>query len=344
MNNHHNWQHKVSSPAQVGGIETSVLDNGPGRGTRVAWFNTGSGLRFKVVLDRAMDITDTFMNASSLVWLSHQGTVPPRSNANRGIEWLRSFGGGLMTTCGLDHVGGPEEDEHGSRGLHGEISNTPAELLSLTQPDLLDGQDTMSITGRVLQSTVFGPHLELTRTISARLGHSKIDVHDKIRNLGNMATPHMILYHLNFGWPLVDEGTQIRWEGDWEARDSSMDRHIFNKNHNFRICPDVLEEHQNAGEAAAFIDPHSDENGEYRFGLHNPATGLEVVVTANKNQLPALTNWQHFGKREYVVGLEPGTNHPIGQTAARKAGQLKMLQPGKSVEYHLHFEVNQTKT
>ena len=36
------WHDKVSNHAQIGGIETSVLDNGPGRGTRVAWVNTGT--------------------------------------------------------------------------------------------------------------------------------------------------------------------------------------------------------------------------------------------------------------------------------------------------------------
>ena len=50
-----NWQDKVSNHTQLGGIETSVLDNGLGKGTRIAWVNTGSGLRYKVVIDRALD-------------------------------------------------------------------------------------------------------------------------------------------------------------------------------------------------------------------------------------------------------------------------------------------------
>jgi hypothetical protein len=65
------WKHKISNPTQLGGIETAVLDNGTERGTRIAWINTGTGLRYKVVLDRAMDIVDTFYNQHSLAWLSH---------------------------------------------------------------------------------------------------------------------------------------------------------------------------------------------------------------------------------------------------------------------------------
>ena len=337
------WHNKVSNPAQIGGIETAILDNGPGRGSRIAWFNTGSGLRFKVVLDRAMDITEAFMNARSLAWISHKGSVPPQPSANHGIEWLRTFGGGLITTCGLDHVGGPEDDEHGRRGLHGEISNTKAEISSIIQPDLQSGDGTMAITGRMLQSTVFGPHLELTRTITAKLGHSEIQVFDRVRNMGNSPAPHMILYHLNFGWPLVDEGTKILWEGNWESRDSPMDRDIFNEGTDFRTCPGVLDEHSGGGEAAVFIDPKANEQGEYQFGLNNSNLGLEVNVKANKNQLPALTNWQHFGEREYVVGLEPGTNYPIGQSGAREVNRLLFLEPGGTAEYKLQFEILQTK-
>ena len=56
-----NWQDKVGNYTQIGGIETSVLDNGPGRGTRIAWVNTGSGLRYRVIIDRGLDIADAKM-------------------------------------------------------------------------------------------------------------------------------------------------------------------------------------------------------------------------------------------------------------------------------------------
>ncbi len=98
----------------MGGIETSVLDNGPGRGSRIAWINTGTGLRYKVLIDRAMDIADAFYNQHSLAWLSHVGVTGPQPFSDKGIDWLRTFGGGLLVTCGLSHVGGPESDEYGS--------------------------------------------------------------------------------------------------------------------------------------------------------------------------------------------------------------------------------------
>lgn len=164
------WKDKISNTAQLGGIETSVLDNGAGRGTRIAWVNTGTGLRYKIVLDRAMDIADAFYNQYSLSWLSAAGVMPPERLSHTGIDWLRTFGGGLMTTCGLSHVGGPESDDYGERGLHGDISNIAAQIESIIQPDPVSGNMHMSITGIVKETRIFGPNLELKRTVSSELG------------------------------------------------------------------------------------------------------------------------------------------------------------------------------
>lgn len=335
------WKDKISNPAQLGGIETSVLDNGLGRGVRVAWFNTGSGLRYKVVLDRGMDIADAFYNEHSLAWISHSGISAPEPMSNKGIDWLTMFGGGLLTTCGLTHVGGSEKDEFGERGLHGRISNIPAELESFVQPDPAAGKMEMSITARLVQTSVFGPSLELRRTISSCLGQPSLKIHDEIVNLGNTTAPHMILYHCNFGWPLVDEGTQILCKGDWQARDSDMDRRIFNEKNDFRTCPAPLAEHSGTGEGCAFINMEPDPNGMCTSGLYNPRLGLGVTLKTQKKQLPWLANWQHWGKGEYVTALEPGTNPPIGQAVARQRDELIHITPGEKVQYDLEISVSE---
>ena len=152
------WKGKVGNFQQIGGIETSVLDNGPARGSRVAWVNTGSGLRYRVAIDRCLDIVDTFYNQHSLAWLSHGGLTAPRPDANSGIEWLYSFAGGLVTTCGLMHIGGPESDETGDRGLHGRISNIPATVESIVQPDPASGNMDMSITAVIKETGALRPH------------------------------------------------------------------------------------------------------------------------------------------------------------------------------------------
>ena len=332
------WFNKISNPAQLGGIETAVIDNGLGRGTRIAWINTGTGLRFKVVIDRAMDIADAFYNQHSLAWLSHTGITAPEPFSNKGLDWLKTFGGGLLTTCGLSHVGGPEADEYGERGLHGQISNLAAELESIIQPDPVAGKMDMSLTGKMKQSQVLGPNFELKRTISATLGEAAIRIHDEVFNRGNTEAPHMLLYHLNFGWPLVDEGTEIIWQGDWQPREGAQNK-IFIEGNNYRTCPAPLAEHSGTGEEVAMINIISDPLGLCTCGLYNEQLGLALSLRFSKKQLPWLINWQHWGKDEYVTGLEPSTNRLIGQAKAREQKELIFLQPGETRTYDLELEM-----
>jgi len=333
------WKDKVSNHAQIGGIETSVLDNGAGRGTRIAWINTGTGLRFKVLIDRAMDISDAFFYEYSLAWLSHGGVTYPQPFSDKGIDWLRTFGGGLLTTCGLSHVGGPESDEHGNRGLHGLISNTPAEIISIIQPDPRTGNLEMSITGLIKETKPFGPSLELKRTISATLGKATIHIHDEVINKANTAAPHMLLYHFNFGYPLIDAGTELLWKGKWNPRHGEENAKIFKEGNDFRKCPEPLDDHLGSGEEVALVDIEANIFGDSVCGIHNSKLGLAVALKFKKEQLPWFANWQHWGKGEYVTGMEPSTHPLSGQAKAREDGSLIFIEVGEKKTYDLSLEV-----
>jgi galactose mutarotase-like enzyme len=333
------WSDKINNISQIAGIETSVIDNGPAKGTRIANINTGSGLRYKILLDRASDIESASYNQYNLSWLSHKGANCVNPAANSGVEWLYSFAGGLLTTCGLTHIGGPEEDENGSRGIHGRISNIPCEVEAITQPSLDNPDSQMQVKTLTKQSKVFGPNLELRRTISSPLCKSIINVKDTVTNRGNTETPLMLLYHCNFGYHLVDEGSEILWDGDWESRGNDMDNAIFNKENDFHKCPPPLKEHSGSKEACGFIDTKADENGKCYAGIYNPNLEIAVKMSFVKKQLPWLTNWQHFGIGEYVTALEPGTNPPLGQKKAGEQDELIYLKPGRSREFELGFEI-----
>ncbi len=339
--NHLPWTDKISNISQLGGIETSLLENGLGKGTHIAWVNTGSGLRFKVVLDRSMDIAEAFFNQHSLAWISHLGVTPANVYVDSGANWLNGFTGGLLTTCGLTHVGGPESDEYGARMLHDRISFIPATIEAIHQPDLMRGDLTMSITGRMLQSTVLGHHLELKRTISSKLGASEIHINDEVTNLGNVPSPHMFLYHFNFGWPLIDEGSKIGWSGTWRSRGEEGDNFIFHSANDFKTCRAPMPEHNAVGESCAFIDVAADASGICECFVSNPSIPLKVKLIFKKEQLPWLTNWQHWGRNEYVTALEPGTHPPVGQSAARKNQTLLFIQPGETRFYYIVITVSQ---
>jgi galactose mutarotase-like enzyme len=197
----------------------------------------------------------------------------------------------------------------------------------------------LSITGLIKQTQPLGTRLELRRTISGTIGKAGLRIRDEVVNRGNTPAPHMLLYHLNFGWPLADEGTAIIWEGQWQSREGEERAKIFRQGNDFRTCPAPLDEHRGGGEEAAFIDVAADGAGQCVCGLHNPRLGLAVALRFSKSQLPWLTNWQHWGKGEYVTGLEPGTNPPVGQAKAREQQDLIILAPGESRRYDLELEV-----
>src|SRR3546814_17118987 len=96
----------------------------------------------------------------------------------------------------------------------------------------------------------------------------------------------MLLYHCNFGLPLVDEGTDIVWKGDWQAREQGDANRIFREGNQFRKCPPPLTEHNGGGEEAAFINIDADEQGRCNCGLYNSRLGIALALRFRKEQLP----------------------------------------------------------
>ncbi len=335
------WKDKISNPAQIGGIETSIIDNGPAKGTRIAWINTGTGLRYKVVIDRAMDIVDAFYNDCCLSWISDSGIVNPRPDSNNDMEWLYTFSGGLVTTCGLQNAGAPS----GGHGLHGRIANAPARIESVIQPDPEMGKLDFSITGIIKETKVFGPSFELRRTISGTLGQPSIKISDTVTNRSNVRSEHIILYHCNFGYPLLDEGADIIFDGKLSSRSGIPgDDERFKSNQNYKKVPAPMNTHKGPGEACGFIDPKADRKGQCLTGIYNKNLGFAAMIKFNKSKLPTLTTWQHFGPGEFVVGLEPATYYPLGVESAAKEKMLVKLSPGKSATYDLEIYIETDKT
>ena len=200
--------------SQLGGIETSILDNGPGRGVRIAWVNTGGGLRYKVLLDRGLDIADAEFLGQSLTWHSPTGVTSPQPAYHQGYDWLRGFYGGLMVGCGPLNVGNAFDENGLNVGLHGTHSNTAATVESIINPDLATAQSEMRISGLVRTARVFGPALQLRRTIASTLGNPSIRVTDEFTNLGNERSPIQWLLHINPGYPLLEpQCSTYCWRG-----------------------------------------------------------------------------------------------------------------------------------
>ena len=101
---------RVGAMAQVAGVRTVQFDDGNERPTRAALIHTGSGLDVTVLLDRCLDIASATYQGKAMGWQSKTGEVAPQYFEAEGLRWLRSYFGGLVTTCGLTHVGAPRPE------------------------------------------------------------------------------------------------------------------------------------------------------------------------------------------------------------------------------------------
>ncbi|TJX43654.1 MAG: DUF4432 family protein, partial [Mesorhizobium sp.] len=194
--------------SQFAGVRLMTLGDGVERGIRMLEFRTGSGLRFTVLVDRALDIADCDFKGQAIGWHSPSGFRHPglhEYEGEGGLAWARSFSG-LLVTCGLDHILGREDvpaDSYNYPGrktvlhsLHGRVGTIPARLTGYGER--WDGDRcVLWAEGIVQQSAVFGEDLHLIRRIEADVGGNEIRLSDHVVNHGFNRTPHMYFYHVN---------------------------------------------------------------------------------------------------------------------------------------------------
>lgn len=327
---------RVGNMDQVAGIKLLQLDDGFGRATRQANVYTGSGLCFTVSLDRCMDISSASFQGRAMGWRGAPGDVSPQYYEAEGIRWLRSYFGGLLTTCGLTNVGAPlPNSAESGEGLHGRISNTPAHDVSIFQG--WEGADyVLRISGACRQATTFGENLVLRRTITAKLGARRFDVEDVVTNEGFRRTPFTILYHCNIGWPAVDAGSRVLTPSsvvtarDAEAVDGlDQWRQIHEPKANYAEKVYFHEMNPQKGDTVTVAVV----NSEFDKG-----SGFGVAVHYDGRTLPRFTQWKMLGQQEYVVGLEPCNCGVAGRLQDEAEGRLMYLKPGESQRMSVAFE------
>lgn len=317
----------IGSDRQLGFIQRCRLAEGKADGVDAAIIENGGGLSMMVLPGRGMDIPYLYAKGKGLHFLSSTGITASPYHEKEGYEWLRSFFAGTLTTCGLTFMGHPDEDEGEKLGLHGRISNTPAEDVRVYQEfkeDVLH----LALEGILRESKMFGEHLVMQRRIetdSTRIGFTLTDT---VVNRGNSVTPLMIMYHINFGYPLLNPaggiissgnppvpgneeaerpGEPELWDKFQEAEYGYSERlyyHSFNTNEN-KVVMELLENRK---------DP-----------VHSPRVTLEF----SSAQLPHMVEWKSMQDQQYVLGLEPCNVLPLGRSSLRERGELPLLEPGE---------------
>jgi hypothetical protein len=312
----------------------ATLREGPEAGVDTLEFRTASGFNFTVVPSRGMDIAYADYRGVNLAWMSPAGIPAPAFYEPAGTGWIRGFFGGLLTTCGLVHVGPPEEWHGDAQGLHGRISHTPATCVS---HDTLwaDGDLHLVATGEMRESRVPHLNLHMRRSIRCRAGDRHLVIHDRVTNEGFEKVPHQILYHVNAGFPLLTHEsyyagtTRVITPRDAAAADAKEHHRVSNgPTPGFR--EHVYIHHMApAGDGrawAAIINP-------------NPALGIGLYVKFDPKVLPYLVHWKMLGEGTYVTGIEPANTMNIGMAKQRALGTLREIAPGQAIDYFVEIGV-----
>jgi hypothetical protein len=340
---------RVGHLSQIGGIEMFRYEDGPAKGVRALEFRTGTGLMFKVALDRGMDVTYCEFRGRSLAWIPpSQLPAPWFFGEQTQFGWLRTGLGGLINTCGLVHIGDPAEAnvEHYNfparsverYGVHDRIALTPARLRM--HGECWQGDECwLEARGEVQQAQPFGENLKLTRSYRAKLGDSSFVMEDEVENLGYSPTRHMLLYHINFGFPFIREDAKVMLPvqqdsipkvlaGDVEQavtawRDVSEPKTSWN----LQVFEHELGSLQDGRTSVGILQ--KDTSGEFCEGIY---------LTYNLQQLPIFLQTRLMGEGFYSIILEPATNG-MGAEAFKAADDRIWLKPGEKRQYALEIGI-----
>jgi hypothetical protein len=337
-------ERRTGDLAAAGGIRKVLLEEGSERGIRALEFRTGTGLAFDVLVDRAMDIGPAEFRGQALGWRSATGFRHPGLHEyvdEAGLSWLRSFSG-LLVTAGLDHTLFTAEVDASQyryphrgvvwNGLHGRIANIPARLQGYGEKWEGD-RCALWAEGEVRQAAVFGEHLLLRRRIESEIGANEFLIVDTVTNRGFDRTPHMFLYHINLGWPLVDEGTRFvapvsrtRWQSPSVAEQQIS-------------CWRMPEPQPHFIEQVYEHDLVPDSEGKFAVAVINERLALGFLLEWSCGEFPCFFEWLHLREGAYAMGLEPSTHHVEGEPAARKDNTMIWLEHGESRRYHTRLAV-----
>lgn len=295
---------KISHPSQVAYIRRYTLSGGGEDGVKIIEVNNGK-LRFLLNESKALDIPQLWHEGTNISFVSKNGIVA------RELPFVRRFVGGLLYTCGLDSVG----DRSGYE-MHGELHNTPARVTRVEEGDAL------TVEAEMQDSALFGKHLVLRRKITTAVGSDALSITDTLENRSYRDEEYSILYHVNLGYPMLDEGT----ETDVDVK-SVTPRTQWSKEHaderTVAIAPAP-----NRFETCYFLQPRKPH-----ATVTNRKLGKKFSLDWSGDTLPHLIHWNSMACGDYAMGLEPST------TVLDKDFAYSTVKAGDSVKFTLDIKV-----
>ena len=312
---------------QISGVEEHRLVGGKGDGMRLFEITNGKGLEMTVSPDRNGDISRLRFQGINRSYLSPCGYVAPAYYDRTESNWLKSFTAGYLTTCGLQAVGSPCVDEGEVLPLHGSIANQPAEHAYWEEDE-----KEIRIHTTTKDEVIFGRKLTLRRTIAVSKEENCFSIEDEIENTGDQTESLEILYHMNMGYPLLDEDSVITIpSAEVLPRDDHAAEDIANWMH--------MEKPQAGYQERCYY--HKFPDGKGFASIWQPKLNIGLEISFDAKELDGFVEWKMMGVRDYVLGLECGNCYPDGRDVMRRTGMLKFLKPGEKKRYRVNVALKQ---
>ncbi len=327
-------------------VATRTLRGGKQEGVDVVEIDNGK-LAFSVLLTRGMGIWKGQLGDMSLGWDSPvKSPVHPNyvhSLENGGIGWLKGFNEWIVR-CGLSSMGAPGVDAMVDNNgntmevflpLHGNIANTPARAASIEITE-----DEIILRGEVDETMMFGPALRLNTEIRTAFGSSVLTINDTVTNIGDNPTEHELLYHVNYGSPILEKDAQFQAPFKEVApRDARAAEGIEGFDRFDAAVPGFVEQ--------AYFAELAGKRGsrETLAMLRNAAGDKASLVRFSLKDFPCFTLWKNTAGNAdgYVTGLEPATSYPNTRRFEREKGRVLTLAGGESRATTLVVESLNTK-
>lgn len=314
----------IGLESQLYGVEEHRLVGGKGDGMRLLEVTNGLGLQLTLSPDRCLDVARLRYRGVNMSYFSPCGYVAPAYYDQVKTGFLKSFTAGFLTTCGLQAVGSPCVDEGEELPMHGTIGNTPAEGVCWET-----GEDWLTVRGRIRDEVLFGPKLCMDRQIQVSLKENRFVIADRIQNRGDQPQPVEILYHMNMGYPLLDEDSVVRVSSQ-SVR--GRDRHAEEDLEHWM----KMEPPQAGYQERCYYHTCT---GEGRASIFQPKRSMGLEIRFDHKVLDCFTQWKMMGVRDYVLGLECGNCYPDGRDVMRRDGVLKFLDPGEPLCYQVEVRM-----
>ena len=309
---------------QIAGIREARIMRGRSEGIETAEFYNAAGLRFTVVPDRCMDLYDLSYKGVNLSFHSQNGLTSPLAyNAMNG-EFAEQWPGGMLVTCGLDNVGGGASNG-GNFPVHGRISHVPAS--NFGTETYWDGDDyILKASGEVHMTKMYTRHLSIRRTLTTSLNAKSVKIHDIITNFDDSDEPFMLLYHTNFGYPLLSENSKV-------ATSKCQRKPMNDMSGDFSTMMAPVD---GRGEELFF---QTDLSEKAAGVIWNPELELGGYIAWNTKNLPNFLEWKNMKSHDYVLALEPCNTCGLNRDEAVKEGKIAILPAYESIENDLEIGV-----